>query len=94
MAHGMLLCAEKSEPGPGRISPLWYASGRLDNARQYAVIFKLNMHRRIGRLSHRLEALARVAGEGEAISPAFKGEVHIVKRDANGNWSERREQVH
>jgi hypothetical protein len=94
MAHVTLLCAEESEPGPGRISPLWHASGRPDNARQYAVIFKLNMHRRIGSLSHHLEALARVAGEGEAMGPAFKGEVHIVKRDADGNWSERREQVH
>ena len=65
MAHVMLLCAEESEPGPGRISPLWCASGRLDNARRYAVIFKLNMHRRIARLLRRHEALARAAGEGE-----------------------------
>ena len=42
MAHVMLLCAEESKPGPGRISPLWCASGRLDNAQRYALIFKLN----------------------------------------------------
>jgi hypothetical protein len=94
MAHVLLLCAEEAEPGPDRISPLWCAADRLDNARRYATIFKLNLHRRIARLSRRYEDLARQAGEGEAIGDAFQGEIHIVSRDANGKWSERRERVH
>ena len=90
----MLRCAQAAEPGPDRISCLWSASERLANARRIAKVRRVKLSKRISALDACLGQLDRYAGEGESIGDALGGEVHIVSRDAYGNWSERRERVH
>jgi hypothetical protein len=94
IAHVMLTCAEEAGPGPGRILSLWCAGRSLENAHRLATYSKVGLFKRIAHLQRRRAALVRHAGEGEAIGPAFGGEVHIISRDASGQWSERRERVH
>lgn len=94
MAAVMLRCAQGAEPGPDRISCVWSAFGRLDNARRIAQTRSIKLQKRIATLNAWCAKLSREAGDGESIGDAFEGEIHIVSRDANGNWSQRRERVH
>jgi hypothetical protein len=66
----------------------------LDNARRLAKVRRIKLFQRIATLEAVCSELSRNAGEGEAIGDTLEGEIHIVTRDANGNWSERRERVH
>lgn len=90
----MLHCARAAQPGPDRIFCVWSASSRLDNARRIAKIRRIKLFQRIATLEAVCSELSRDAGEGEAIGDTFEGQIHIVSRDANGNWSQRRERVH